>query len=271
MFQRLLFRLGQLVLRKPRRQAPALLPTFAENPTYRANCIASLLKIKSILDSFAIPFWLDWGTLLGCVRDGDLIPHDNDIDVGILAESWTPQLAQALRDHGFLLHPTYCYPCLIDRFFAGEPPSVPRSIGLRHKSIPVGLAWMDVYLYFAGPGIRFTDRSRYWYTYSGFLECRAWQVENWEQTSFLGTTFRIPADAPSYLKNIYGATWKVPIATLGDELTEFYPNYVQLSPEDKTSELTGFLYSKNPTVFAATASSCCPGPLPCPGFTPSSR
>ncbi len=45
--------------------------------------IENLREIKEIFDRHGIEFWLDCGTLLGIVRNGHLIPWDNDIDLGI--------------------------------------------------------------------------------------------------------------------------------------------------------------------------------------------
>jgi hypothetical protein len=188
------------------------------------------MKIKPILDRLHVPFWLDWGTLLGCVRGGDLIPHDNDIDIGILAETWTPHLAQVLRDEGLLLHPTYCHSGPMDRFLAGMGPKAPRGIGVRQASVPAGGAWMDICPYVAGAGRRLEGRSRYWCSNTGYLEFPSELVENWQEVSFLGARFRIPADAPAYLMNIYGPSWTVPMVAEGDNLTDLYPHYVQLEP-----------------------------------------
>lgn len=46
--------------------------------------------IKSVLDMFDIPFWLEHGTLLGMVRDGKIIEGDDDID---LAARFEPLIA----------------------------------------------------------------------------------------------------------------------------------------------------------------------------------
>ena len=46
-----------------------------------------LLKTIDILDQNRIKYWLEAGTLLGILRDGDLIPWDYDADLGILAQS----------------------------------------------------------------------------------------------------------------------------------------------------------------------------------------
>jgi lipopolysaccharide cholinephosphotransferase len=48
----------------------------------RPNTVASLLELKRVLDKHNITFWLDYGTLLGAVRDGAVIPWDHDIDFG---------------------------------------------------------------------------------------------------------------------------------------------------------------------------------------------
>jgi len=42
-----------------------------------------LLDTKEILDNHGIIFWLDSGTLLGAMRNGELLPWEHDIDVSI--------------------------------------------------------------------------------------------------------------------------------------------------------------------------------------------
>ena len=46
-----------------------------------------LLKTIDILNENGFKYWLEAGTLLGIMRDGDLIPWDYDADLGIPAET----------------------------------------------------------------------------------------------------------------------------------------------------------------------------------------
>lgn len=71
-----------------------------------------LLDVKAVLDTHGVDFWLNDGTLLGAVRDGDFIPWEKDIDLGAWVD--TPdetkeKVAGALRDKGYkvLLTPIY--------------------------------------------------------------------------------------------------------------------------------------------------------------------
>lgn len=48
------------------------------------NDAAYILKhLKRVLDTNDIIYWIDCGTLLGAVRDGKIIPWDEDIDIGV--------------------------------------------------------------------------------------------------------------------------------------------------------------------------------------------
>jgi lipopolysaccharide cholinephosphotransferase len=64
------------------------------NPVDKTNLISkkldyarkTLLLVCNLLDEHNIPYHLEGGTLLGLVRDGDLLPWDGDLDISIPLE-----------------------------------------------------------------------------------------------------------------------------------------------------------------------------------------
>ena len=50
----------------------------------RKESIKMLIDITDSLDNHKIKYWLDFGTLLGAVRDGKVIPWDGDFDLSSL-------------------------------------------------------------------------------------------------------------------------------------------------------------------------------------------
>jgi len=45
-----------------------------------------LLEVKEVLDKAKVPFWIDFGTLLGFYRQGDFLETDPDMDIGVKRE-----------------------------------------------------------------------------------------------------------------------------------------------------------------------------------------
>ena len=65
--------------------------------------LKNLKDIKEIFDRTNIIYWLDWGTLLGAIRDGKIIKWDGDMDLGTLEENWEKIISTLpeLRKKGF--------------------------------------------------------------------------------------------------------------------------------------------------------------------------
>jgi len=52
-------------------------------PLHHALLYAMLMKVNETFEKEKIQYFLDGGSLLGCVRDKGIIKHDDDIDLGI--------------------------------------------------------------------------------------------------------------------------------------------------------------------------------------------
>lgn len=50
----------------------------------KITALKDLLLIKKVLDQHKIPFFIEYGTLLGAYREKDFIDDDDDIDIGII-------------------------------------------------------------------------------------------------------------------------------------------------------------------------------------------
>ena len=57
----------------------------------RQNGPAILKDLATIFKKNNIPAFAAYGTMLGFVRDHGFIPHDDDMDIGVMPGEWTPQ------------------------------------------------------------------------------------------------------------------------------------------------------------------------------------
>ncbi len=148
----------------------------------RGRAEKALLDLNRVLRDAGISMFLVSGTLLGCVREGRLLGHDKDIDVGVNADTPLDELLCAVRQSGLFL--------II-------PSRSPEIIRLRHvNGIP-----LDIFFHYDEGGIR-------WH---GGVKMR-WHNSPFELIGrdFLGDVFLVPADHDRYLTENYGPDWRTP-------------------------------------------------------------
>lgn len=68
---------------------------------FKSNSFDVLLDAKSAIESIGIPFWLDFGTLLGVFRNGDFLENDLDLDIGLYLSDYSKALDKAMIKKGF--------------------------------------------------------------------------------------------------------------------------------------------------------------------------
>ncbi len=153
-----------------------------------ARAISVLIELREILAAAGVRSFLTAGTLLGSYRCGGPLPHDRDIDIGILRDgNGGPDIAGILRSRKDILLPRISRPG--DRYF-----------GITHRGIAA-----DIFLY---------DR------FEGHLQCGfshlpgdiAWRFSPFSltETDYGGQRWTIP-DAPErYLAETYGPGWQIP-------------------------------------------------------------
>ena len=146
-----------------------------------------LLIIKDIFDRHDVKFWLIYGTLLGAIRDGDLIPWDRDIDIGTFesdAEKRWPAILEML-DNGFKVLRTNSFGNSV-QFIRGRE--------------QVDMSSYEPYM---------RNGRRLW-RWGRFFEPNDY-FTGFREVPFLGTTFLVPEHAEKFLCDHYrGDEWKNP-------------------------------------------------------------
>lgn len=159
-------------------------------------------KINEVLDKNGFKYFITYGTLLGIIREGQFMGHDNDIDMGIIYDenfSWD-KLEEALREigmhkkHQFTLEgeiteQTYSYNKLSVDFFMYE------NFDANHQVS---------YVYFRQETGRYEDAT--------FEVARhiTKKIEKIEKVETLKGEFSIPENSEEFLAEIYGSEWRVP-------------------------------------------------------------
>lgn len=147
-----------------------------------------LYDTTQVLSKYRVKYWLNWGTLLGVIRDGDFIDWDTDIDVTVHIEDKEIVLNKVEPElkklRCYIPTVDICFP--EDRFYIRDKEKIELNF-VEAKG--------DKYVYSPNRDPIGYDKS--------FLDTL-------DTINFKGKLFTIPNNAEQYLELAYGTTWKTP-------------------------------------------------------------
>jgi len=176
-----------------------LLKSGIQYPFEDENTIAQARTITKIIASRAynlnIPLHIDWGTLIGILRDGDIIRWDDDIDFSSLLshKKEVKEMIDSLKEQ-------------IEKELSCELDilTTPKKLKITCNANKQQFHPFEVDIEFKviEDGEAIQSGNRVWYTPSKHIE----QLESfiWQDTKLF-----VPSDADAYLSFVYG-DWKTP-------------------------------------------------------------
>jgi len=197
-----------------------------EEHKYTPNEIYQHLSyISDKLDTLGIRYWLMYGTLLGCVRNNDIIPHDYDFDFGALIDDLDVimTLNETIKGDGYKLEfpqtYSYDYKTLTKRENKWRV-----SVKIYYNNIAFG----DIYLYSR-------CRDNYLRRYDPNQKILFWPqstihsnfINNLVRGRIRDRYFWIPSNSEFLLQYWYGKDWNIPIVSesQGGKKREDYDYY----------------------------------------------
>lgn len=157
--------------------------------------LEALRIIYSILSKYNVKPYLLWGTLLGAIRDHGFIPHDNDLDLGIL-QSQVENLEQAIPE-------LYANGVKICKYKKGHI----YTFMYKEVTCDIDVFRKAIFPYSLGYGVILEE----------FIPKRLFR--SFEEFSFCGLKTYIPSNPEALLEYTYGKDWRIPKKGGTDMLT----------------------------------------------------
>lgn len=176
-----------------------------EYTSYKQLIYTDILKrAKRALDRLDIPFFLSSGTCLGYFRENKFIDHDYDVDLGIFANTYTPEIVKQIELEGLELY----------RILG--TPKTGMELSFRLNGTKLGKwAKLDIFLHYPEK----VNKNDYysWYTYEApkYINKIKYRVSKFslEEVDFLGININVPNPTYRYIIEHYGKDWSIPKKT----------------------------------------------------------
>ena len=186
---------------------------FAHEPT-RDLARDLLALFDDLFRAAAIPYFVDHGTLLGLLRDGDLLPWDDDLDLSV-PESFLPATLDVLRDVRPRLPRAAELDWAAETVVDSDTGRIQGVVLCYPETNPPGLRKFAASVWFMfpeGDGIR---------QYINLAPARFF--EGHDLLAFRGRPYPIPLDAEQYLEVHYG-DWRTPVQDMSlEEIRNYRP------------------------------------------------
>lgn len=168
-----------------------------------AHGVETIHYLQALFSEIGCKFFFDMGTLLGIIRDGQLLKHDIDIDVAIFTES--EEQKQAIRDKLVSQGNDILYSYTVDGIGIVEESYI-------HSGIKFDInfytreADIDVcYLLYSDPEKVYQSKD-----VLSVVRLECLRIDNVVQIDFNGVLINIPSNGEQYLEQRYGSTWRIP-------------------------------------------------------------
>ena len=168
----------------------------------KAHVRRIMADVARLMDRDGIRWWVDYGTLLGYIRDGGMIRYDKDGDLGVFGEDRDKLLALMPELQALGYHAVYAPPRPTERFRTGD----------RMKVRISNRNWtnVDLFLWYPNqPTKGFLDRKNYIGAdlYKGRDFPMKWAFPlgrgQWD-----GIDVSVPAEPELLAEHRYGASWR---------------------------------------------------------------
>jgi len=166
----------------------------------KQKAIQNLKEISDILTKNNVRSFLVYGTCLGAVREGNIIEHDLDTDLGIMAEDWKFDLLRQLIESGYQIYNVFGmfnFGCEIYLRKNG----IKTDLMFFYKDEKTGKYWNCLWDNNCVNGE--ADKIKHVYPMNNF--------NSFESASLGGLSFSVPSDVKNYISNVYGKNWMIPV------------------------------------------------------------
>jgi phosphorylcholine metabolism protein LicD len=170
-----------------------------------------LFRVTNFLDHHNIKYFLEGGTLLGIVRDGDLLPWDHDVDISISSND-APKF-DSLRWRFFFSG----YRITSRKGTQSYGPIKPNDYRI-FKMKPLGFSFFKIFyppladkMVIVDIFVKIDDSLHtYWQSMGKILRVNKSHYSSQENIQFKGKLLTVPANYKNYLTAKYG-DWSIPV------------------------------------------------------------
>ncbi len=186
-----------------------MLPELRKKNLKRARKL--LFDVVNTFDQCNIMYHLEGGTLLGLVRDGELLPWDHDVDISIPAEEmlkmdgcfrmlyqkgYKVTKRKSEIDYGPIKKGSF-------RILKVKPFTV-SILKFFHSYFMKNYIMLDVF-------IKTNDQKfTYWQAMNKVMKVNKRHYDSYEEIEYRGKKFKVPFDYKTYLTEKYG-NWTIPV------------------------------------------------------------